>query len=54
MLLVLCLLLLRSLLFLVPDYMGAIPSGGVVLLLPESARLLFSSFLRSVDYKSGG
>ena len=28
--------------------------GGVVLLLPESARLLISSSLRSVDDKSGG
>ena len=51
---VVSLLLLRSLIYLVPDCMGAIPRGGYVLLLPESARLLLSHCLRSVDDKSGG
>ena len=34
-------------------FMGALPKGEVVLLLPESARLLLSYCLRSVDDKSG-
>ena len=34
--------------------LGAIPRGGVMLLLPESARPLLGCTLRSVDYKSGG
>ena len=42
---------LRDLLF---YCLGAIPRGGVMLLLPESARPLLGCTLRSVDYKSGG
>ena len=42
---------LRGLLF---YCLGAIPRGGVMLLLPEFARPLLGCTLRSVDYKSGG